>query len=260
MNFLDVLFETRNKSYGAYDLRVTYSKRIKRGAMIMFLFLFVVVGGYLISKFVNPADFLPKKERVVDITELQAPPPMDETAPPPPPPPPPPPVQSTIKFVPPVIKEDELVQNEEVIQKQDDLQEVKVAAETVKGDDDAEEVINTDLGDKGAVEAPSNEVFTFVEQMPEFPGGEEAMYKFIQNNIKYPPFALENDITGKVYMEFVIDENGEVNDVKCIRDIGGGCGKEADRVIKQLPKWKPGKQNGRAVKVRFSIPVVFETN
>jgi periplasmic protein TonB len=153
------------------------------------------------------------------------------------------------------------VKEEEVPPKQEELKEIKVAEKTVEGDKNAEEVVNTDLdAGKGVVEAPSNEVFMFVEQMPEFPGGEEALQRYLQKNINYPTFALENDITGRVYMEFVVDNNGEIYDVTIKKDIGGGCGKEAERVVKNMPKWTPGKQNGKPVKVRFNLPVVFETN
>ena len=99
-----------------------------------------------------------------------------------------------------------------------------------------------------------------MEIEPIFPGGEEGFIRFLQNNIKYPPFALENDISGKVYVEFTLDESGAASDVKIVKDIGGGCGKEAARVIEKMPKWTPARNNGRNVKYRFSVPVSFEPN
>ena len=96
-----------------------------------------------------------------------------------------------------------------------------------------------------------------MENDPEFPGGVEAMYKYLAQNIKYPQLARENNITGKVYVEFVVEKDGSVSNVKVLRDIGGGCGQEAVRVVKSMPKWSPGKQRGKAVRVQYRLPVNF---
>ncbi len=107
------------------------------------------------------------------------------------------------------------------------------------------------------VEEVEDEIFQVVEQDPEFPGGVEALYKYIQSNIKYPQLAKENNITGRVFVTFVVEKDGSVSNVKAARDIGGGCGAEAVRVVKSMPKWAPGKQRGKAVRAAYTLPVVF---
>jgi protein TonB len=107
------------------------------------------------------------------------------------------------------------------------------------------------------VDPDEGKVFTIVEEMPTFPGGEEKMLEYIQRNTKYPAVARENNITGRVYVSFVVDKDGKINNVKVLRGIGGGCDEEAIRVVKSMPDWKAGKQNGRAVQVQFNLPVNF---
>ncbi len=108
------------------------------------------------------------------------------------------------------------------------------------------------------VEEAEEEVFLVVEEEPEFPGGLDALSKFIADNIKYPQLAKENNITGRVFVSFVVEKDGRVGQVKILRDIGGGCGNEAVRVVKMMPKWKPGKQRGKAVRSQFNLPVNFD--
>lgn len=104
---------------------------------------------------------------------------------------------------------------------------------------------------------PSSQVFTYVEQMPEFPGGSAAMLKFMQDHIQYPEQAKKAGAQGKVYVSIIIDRDGNVTEPAIIRDPGYGLGQEAVKVIKAMPKWKPGKQNGQAVPVKMTIPVGF---
>lgn len=106
--------------------------------------------------------------------------------------------------------------------------------------------------------AASPEVFEYVEQMPEFPGGDAALKNYLQTNIKYPELAKESGVQGKVYCNFVVDKEGHVSDVKVMRGIGYGCDQEAARVIKAMPTWIPGKQNGRNVNVHYNLPVFFK--
>jgi periplasmic protein TonB len=113
---------------------------------------------------------------------------------------------------------------------------------------------------KEKIETPpiSNEkTFSFVESMPSFPGGEAAMFKFINDNLKYPEEAKENKIEGKVFVSFIVDTDGSIQDVKVKRGIVSGCNEEAIRLVSSMPKWVPGKQNGKAVRVSFNLPVVF---
>ena len=104
----------------------------------------------------------------------------------------------------------------------------------------------------------AEEIFTFVEEYPEFPGGDKALREYILNNIKYPEVARTSGITGTVYVQFVVEKDGSISDVKVVRGIGGGCDEEAVRVVKSMPRWKPGKQRGQPVRVYFTLPIDFK--
>ncbi|NOX45513.1 MAG: M56 family metallopeptidase [Chlorobi bacterium] len=102
------------------------------------------------------------------------------------------------------------------------------------------------------------DIFTVVEEMPTFPGGDEARMKYLVENIRYPEVAQKNGIQGRVFITFVVEEDGYLSNVKVLRGIGGGCDEEAVRVIENMPKWEPGKQNGKAVRVQFNMPIMFK--
>lgn len=110
---------------------------------------------------------------------------------------------------------------------------------------------------KKEVVEEEEEIFIVVETQPEFPGGEEARLKFIGSNIKYPQVARELGVSGTVYVEFIVGKDGKISDAKIVRGIGSGCDEEALRVVKMFPNWKPGKQRGKAVSVRFRMPIKF---
>ncbi len=102
-----------------------------------------------------------------------------------------------------------------------------------------------------------NEPLTIAEVMPEFPGGQEALFKFISNQLKYPQEAKESEVQGRVYVSFVVEKDGSITDVKVLRGIGSGCDEEAVRVVKGMPNWKPGTQAGKAVRVRYNLPIRY---
>lgn len=108
--------------------------------------------------------------------------------------------------------------------------------------------------------AESDDVFTVVEQMPEFPGGDKALDDFIIKNLKYPEEAKKQNIQGKVWIGFIVDKEGNVLEIEALRGIGGGCDEEAVRVVALMPKWKPGKQSGKPVVVKFRLPINFRLN
>jgi protein TonB len=118
-----------------------------------------------------------------------------------------------------------------------------------------EEYVPVEVEEEEVVEA---EVFTIVEQMPSFPGGDAKMYEYLGKNIKYPQIARETGIQGRVFVNFVVEPDGSVSNVKVLRGIGGGCDEEAMRVVKGMPKWSPGKQRGKTVRVSYTLPVVFK--
>ena len=125
--------------------------------------------------------------------------------------------------------------------------------------DDSDAIIDVEIEEPDPEEQTDN-VFVVVEQDPEFPGGMEALYRYLTENLQYPKLALENGISGKVYVTFVVEKDGSVSNPKILRDIGGGCGAEAIRVVKAMPKWIPGKQRGKPVRVQFNLPVNFQFN
>jgi periplasmic protein TonB len=175
--------------------------------------------------------------------------------------PPPEKIKSTIQFTAPVIKNDDEVKDEQMMKNQDELNQSKLDISTadVKGnsnDADAKDLADLEVK-KEVVEEVYEKPFTVVEQMPEFPGGDQNMYKFLHDNIRYPQMAKESGIAGTVYLTFVVNKNGQISDVKVLRGIGGGCDEEAMRVIRSMPAWIAGRQNGKSVPVQFNLPVKF---
>jgi protein TonB len=248
----ELVFENRNKAYGAYEIRKSYEKTTSRALIIAItVFSLLVSIPVLIKIFGSDGAF--DNDRPVEVTvELKEPPPIDKNEPPPPPPPPPPPTIETVKFTPPVVVDKELEEAEQP-PPQEKLSETNVGLTTQEGEEGA-----TELPPEPVVTDPDEgKVFTYVEEMPAFPGGEGAMYDYLRSKIKYPPMARENNITGKVYINFVVDKDGQIKDVKVLRGIGFGCDEEAVRVIKAMPSWKPGKQNGRSVSVSYNMPINF---
>ena len=149
---------------------------------------------------------------------------------------------------------------EDEIKSQDDLAKTNTAIGTfdVKGNDEAEgEVLKAKEVIAEEKHEEETKVFDVVEQMPEFPGGQAALLKWIGDNIKYPAIAEENGIQGRVVCTFVVERDGSVTDVQVARSIDPSLDKEAIRVLKKMPKWIPGKQNGSAVRVKYTVPVTF---
>jgi protein TonB len=257
----DIVFEHRNREYGAYVIRKVYTKHVVRGLIIAIAAFIFFLSLPVISKYLFPEEEIVKDEQIVDVNTLAEPPPIDKTTPPPPPPPPaeppPPPVQKTIKFTPPVIKRDEEVKKDEM-PPVEELKEAQVSTKTVEGNTTAPDLSGLEGKGNAAVdEVVEDKVFTFVEQQPVFPGGELEMQKFLANNIRYPSVAQRNGLEGLVVLSFVVDQTGGISEIQVLKKLGGGTDEEAQRVVKMMPKWTPGKQNGRAVKVRYTLPVRF---
>lgn len=246
----ELVFEHRNKEYGAYEIRKNYEKRVIRAFLFTMAAIVLAVAIPVIINLISNMDFS-KKTVVSEEISLAEPPSIDKTIPPPPPVIPPPPVVQTIKFTPPKVVKDEEVQDEPP-PTQEEMKDVQISTVTQEGN------TTEDLPPENPVVDPDEgKVFTIVEEMPSFPGGEEKMLEYIARNIKYPPVARENNITGRVYVSFVVDKDGKIKDAKILRGIGGGCDEEALRVVKSMPDWKAGRQNGRSVQVQFNLPVNF---
>jgi len=142
----------------------------------------------------------------------------------------------------------------EIVQDDVEVEDIEINAE-MDQNEVVEEYVPVEVEEEEVVEA---EVFTIVEEMPSYPGGDVKMYEYLGKNIKYPQIARESGIQGRVFVNFVVEPDGSVSNVKVLRGIGGGCDEEAIRVVKSMPKWKPGKQRGKAVRVSYTLPVVFK--
>lgn len=252
----DVVFEGRNKQYGAYLLRQIYQRNVLLAATIAVgMFLLALSVPRLLEYFQEEEAVVPLAAKTVRYTDLAPPPPIDKNVPPPPKLNVPPPVKTVIKFLPPKVTEQEVPEEEEM----PTIEEIKAndtGAETIEGDADV-------VFEGPPVEVPGDgggepEEFTIVEQMPEFEGGDAAMLKYLANNIEYPRKAIRTNIEGTVMVSFLIDTDGSIKQVEVVRGIGMGCDEEAVRVVSSMPGWKPGKQNGQAVRVRRIIPIKFK--
>lgn len=266
-DMLDIIFADRNKAYGAYQLRREYPSYVGRAMGLGLLLIVLFFAIPYITSMVSDA-FKQQQKQIDVVAELGPPPDIDPNNPPPPPPPPPPtpppPTRSTVQFVPPIVQKDEKVADEEPPTVEEVIEtKADVGVDTKKGNDEAPPTID-EHPDLGVVEAPpapkeekTYEMFD-IQKPPSFPGGEAELLKYLAQNIKYPPLARENNIQGVVALTFVIGKDGSVKDVNVVKDIGGGCGKEAVRVVQTMPKWIPGEANGNPVKVRFTLPVRFK--
>ncbi len=247
----EIVFEHRNKTYGAYILRKLYNKNMNRALLLAVIILLAGLAYPLASSYYaqRRANYI---EKVANAEFMDMDKPKEEAPPPPPPPPPPPAeLQQKVKFVAPVVTTEEVVEDVDIFN-QDELSQTGNVAVDVTEEvavEAKEEVIEVE---------ESKPVFTIVEEMPSFPGGETERNKFLAENIVYPQQATENGIQGTVYVSFVVDSKGNVTDVKILRGIGGGCDEEALRVVKMMPAWHPGKQNGKLVRVLFNMPIYFK--
>jgi protein TonB len=252
----DIVFEYRNKEYGAYENRRSYSKHVVLAAIITVLSAALVLAYPKIVEWIKGQQ---EEEapvlKTVKYTDLAPPPPIQNT-----PPPPqvniPPPVKTIIKYLPPQVTDKEVVEEEEM----PTIEEVKqndVGSENIEGtgevvfDEPVQEVVQETTEDE-------DKIFMVVEQQAEYPGGLESMAKFLQKNVKYPAAARRMGIEGSVFVSFVVDKEGKISDPQVVKGISAECDKEAIRVVNLMPPWKPGKQNGRAVKSRFVLPIKFK--
>ena len=265
-SWVDLVFEGKNQAYGAYQLRKdTGVRNVKAliwvliGIAIIFLAVFLNVQiqnaikqNQTIDTDVELSKLAQKKETKVERKEqvnVEVEKKVVEK------------VKSSVKFTAPEIKKDDEVKPEDEIKSQDDLAKTNTAIGTfdVKGNDDAEGVV-LKANEQAIDEKPAEEetkVFDVVEQMPDFPGGQGALLKWISDNIRYPSIAEENGIQGRVICTFVVERDGSITDVKVVKSVDPSLDKEAVRVLKKMPKWNPGMQNGSAVRVKFTVPVTF---
>jgi protein TonB len=264
-DYLDLLFEGRNKKYGGYELRKKYPDRVKKSSIFLVAFALVAFGYNVLASIAGKKAAAPPPPPPVEAV-MTEPPPIDKNEPPPPPAPsePPPPVKPTVQFTPPVIKKDEEVKEDQRPADQEQLKDAAAGLTTEAGDINGIDPGIVDKPGDGAgkvVEAApaAPQIYTFVDQPAEFPGGERKMYEFIQEHLQYPEKAAAAGKQGTVRVKFVVHEDGSITNVEITRgNLGFGMDEEAKRVIASMPKWKPGKNNGVAVKSIFHIPITFK--
>ncbi len=265
-DWVDLVFEGRNKAYGAYRLRKSTTKRNILAMVAVVLLLIVAFIILTVKNFVDEQRAKVAMTQVAELTNYKQPEKKAEVKqkkvevepervver-----------VKSSIKFTAPVIKKDEEVKPDEELKTQDELMSTKTAIGTfdVKGNDDANGEI---LKAKEVIAEPEppkheeeNKVFDIVEQQPLFPGGPTALMKYLSENTKYPVVAQENGVQGRVTVQFVVEKDGSISDVHVLRGVDPSLDKEAVRVVKSMPRWTPGKQNGITVRVNYRVPVLF---
>jgi periplasmic protein TonB len=265
--FDDLVFENRNKNYGAYYLRKAQDAFMVRGMMFSmgFLLLFIFGPRLLASWGGDKEVIFEEKGHLVILSDLPIVPPVET-------PPPPkeadiPPKQNTIKFVEPDVVVDTRI--EELPPMNIDISKNVISNTTTAGVENGMDVsLIPDVPTQPAVvdvpvptettKDPGPSIVDFSTEKPAYPEGMNALMKFLGGNIKYPQIAKETGIEGKVIVQFVVTKEGSIEMVKVLRGIGGGCDEEALRVVKLMKKWLPGKNNGKPVNVRFTLPISFK--
>jgi protein TonB len=264
-DWCDLVFAGKNQGYGAYKLRKESARR--HNVAIVWL-LIIAALAFALPTLIQMAK--PKqKEVMTQVTTLSKlakaevkqkefkKPIMDQ--------PKQQLIKSSIKFTAPVIKKDEQVRDEDEMKSQKELTESKVAISIadVKGNDDKNGKDIADIKQVVTQQAPKeedddNKVFEMVEQPPAFPGGTSELFSWLHEHTKYPATAAENGIEGKVIVQFVVGKDGKVRDVTIARSLDRSCDKEAVRVVSSMPRWIPGKQNGKEVSVKYTLPITFK--
>ncbi|QUB47732.1 TonB family protein [Prevotella sp. oral taxon 475] len=265
-DWVDLVFEGKNQAYGAYKLRKGTTKRniiamfaVLAAAVVLFSFVAIksVIEANQKAVAVTQANELSALDKVKKKAEVKQKPKVNvepekvvER------------VKSSVKFTAPVIKKDSEVKPEDELKTQEEIMTTKTAigALDVKGNDDANGEV---LKIKEVVAQPEpkpeveTKIFEVVEQMPTFPGGDAALMEFLRKNVVYPVVAQENGVQGRVVISFVVERDGSITDVKVARSVDPSLDREAARVVKSMPNWIPGKQNGSSVRVKYNVPVSF---
>jgi protein TonB len=259
-NYLDIIFDNRNKSYGGYELRKHYNQRAIKAVLLVFSLLLLGIGIYSFASRLKPMELATNTRQIPTVLSnipIEIPKPKLEI--PQPKPAAAPLAKPTVANPPPVITHDNMV--DKTPPSTADLKDKVPGTVDAKGDLNGIAPATTKIPGTGTIptsiiEPPAaiNKIETYVDQMPEFNGD---ISKYLSSNINYPELAKETNIEGRVTIKFVVNEDGSISDARIIRKIGGGCEEEALRVVNSMPKWKPGKKNGVAVKVYCTLPVSF---
>ena len=264
----DLIFEGKNKEFGAYEMRKNSDARHNKAMIVViiimalaFILPFLVntmlpkaeanideeIEQAMVNIETDAAEEVEPEEDLVRIEEQKPEVLPDE-------------VLNTVKVTELAIVDDDQVKAEDEIKTQEELQQTETAfgqTDFDKGTADLN-VVREHKDEIVVEEKKEEKVFTAVEQMPQFPGGEAELMKYISNNIKYPTMAMENNIQGRVVVQFVVTSTGKIGEVKVVRSKDPDLDKEAVRVVKSLPNFIPGKMNGQAVNVWYTLPITFK--
>lgn len=264
-SWLDIIFEGRNQQYGAYVLRrdaarhATLALLAASSVFVVTLLTPLIKSRYFTDQSTAGTTRPSDRETVIELTP---PPPIDPAVPEPPTAPPPAPRVSQVRMPEPMV-----VTADRVSEEPPTVSTLKLAnpgAENIEGNPGAG--IRIDLpvgpgsGDAAITEsgAPSDVPFIHVEIEPEFPGGLKAFMAYVQQNYRYPAAAVEAGVKGQVVLQFVVERDGSLTDIKIVRDLKFGTGEEAVRLLQAAPKWSPGIQNGREVRVAYTLPIALD--
>ncbi len=269
----DLVFEGKNKVFGAYVIRTESTKRHNKAVLLTLIgsiffgvlaFCFMKANQYLEQKrlaeqvgqetvLIDISQDAEETEPVQERIEQERPELLQE-------------VLNSVKVTELQIVEDDKVREEDEILSQDEIQQTDKAFGQTNVDNGQDDRAQFQTAvDAVVVEKPvekskevKEEIHTLVEQMPQFPGGDAALMKYLSSHINYPPMAAENNVQGKVILQFVVEKDGRVGEVKIARSVDKDLDKEAIRVVKSLPKFTPGRQNGYPVRVWYTLPVNFK--
>lgn len=262
-DILDIVFEGRNKEYGAYDLRKTYKRRMIIALSIMMTIALLAFVGAILADTINKDQQAQVDIKDVELVDVKEEPKNEPPPPPPPPKLPEPPKVEIAKFTPPKIVKDEEVKEEEKPPPMEKVEEAKIGLVNQEGIKDEGIVAPPVEKGTGEVIAPKvvqedyDKVFTKVENPAEFPGGPDAWRRYLERTLSYPETAQENGTQGVVRVQFIVDKEGNISEVQALNNPGDGLAEEAARIIKRGPKWKPAEQNGRKVIYRHIQSITF---
>ena len=256
-DYLDILFENRNKLYGGYQLRKNYRQQVAKALSGVFIIVAIAIAYFQFTEkeqnAVVPRSFTPtiieyiKPEIIV--------PPLAPVIPPPPP-------EANNAMIdysnPEIVVDNEIVENE--LASVDDIDGKQIGTENVEGTLtntglSVSPVIGSTGGVAEAVDISTPKIERWVDSMPEFDG---SLKQYLERKLKYPQLARERNVIGRVTVEFIVNEDGIISNTRIVKGIGAGCDEEALRVVNAMPKWRPGKQNGKPVKVYLILPISFQ--
>ena len=262
LTYDDIIFGARHRAYGAFDLRQKYRPTLTRALWLgVGLFLLGLAIPTLYAHF-GPRQLTTNEQsmREVNLTKLPDPP---VELPVPVPPVEQAPAVNTVRNLPLIVMPEAEVVDENLPPTTDQLQDATSGTETAAGTGEEAVILAPEATTPTAqekmveVEAKPDAPFLVVEQQPEFPGGIDALRTFLNKNLTYPRQAASASVSGRVYISFVVNTDGSLADVQVLKGIGFGCDEEAMRVVQKMPRWRAGKQSGRAVRVKYNLPISF---